>query len=349
MRLRRSLPRAALLAGYDALICDLDGVVHRGGVAVPAAVGTLNSALRARRRLTFATNNASRPPEAVADHLRSLGLERSGWSVVTSAQAAAHHLRDALGTGARVVAVGGPGVTAALTAAGLVPVRVDAADASAAGALVQGLGPDVSWTELAAASVLVREGMPWVVTNTDLLLPGARGPLPGNGTLVEVVRTASGVEPSAMGKPGRAMFELARGAMGTSRRRTLVCGDRLDTDIAGAVAAGLDSVLVLSGVSSLRDLALAAPAQRPRFAAPDLGGLLAVPHPLLPGRSGLAVVSRGGLPEPVPSADPQRRLASVVALAWWVLDAGGELCRDPDAWEELERRVSPPRAASAAG
>lgn len=349
MRLRRSLPDAALLAGYDGLVCDLDGVVHRGGVAVPSAVETLNRLLRAGRGLTFATNNASHPAEEVAGLLRSLGLAPSGWSVVTSAEATARHLREALGAGSRVVVVGGPGVTAALTGAGLVPVRVDAPDAAGAGALVQGLGPDVSWSELAAAAVLVREGMPWLATNTDLLLPGARGPLPGNGTLVAVVRTASGVDPSVTGKPGRAMFDVARHAMGSQPRRTLVCGDRLDTDIAGATAAGLDSILVLSGVSTLCDLAFAAPNQRPRFVAPDLGGLLAPAHPLAAGRSGLAVVSRSGLPEPVPSGDAQRRLASVVALAWWVLDAGGELCRDPEAWDELEEQVSRPHGGSAAG
>lgn len=283
----------------------------------------------------------------MAEHLRSLGLGPDGWSVATSAQAAAQHLRGELAAGTSVVAVGGPGVTAALIEFGLEPVTVGSRGAAKAAALVQGLGSEVSWTDLATASVLVREGMRWVVTNRDMVVPSDRGSLPGNGALVDVVRTASGTDPHFVaGKPGPALFELSRAVLGTGRRDTLVCGDRLDTDVAGAHAAGLDSLLVLSGVTSLRDVALAAPLLRPTYVAADLRALLAPALRPMEYRSGLCVMSARGIPEPPRDLEPDEQLAAAVGLAWWIVDAGGQLCPDPEPWQDLEDQLGVGRVSS---
>jgi len=110
-----------------------------------------------------------------------------------------------------------------------------------------------------------------VATNTDATLPSPRGPLPGNGAMVEAVAFATGARPETVGKPAPTLFRSAAQRAGASR--PLVVGDRIDTDIAGAVAAGYDSLLVLTGVSSADDLVAAGPRQRPTYVGHDLGAL----------------------------------------------------------------------------
>ena len=184
--------------------------------------------------------------------------------------------------------------------------------------------------------------MPWVATNLDLFLPTAHGPAPGNGALVAAVQTTTTRTPHVTGKPGAALFELARTRLGTARARTLVCGDRLDTDIAGANAARLDSLLVLSRASSLQDLAFAPEHERPTYVASDLTGLLACALPLRPEPVGPVDLASDGVPLMPADSDPGLRLQSVVATAWATLDEGRALARDADAWAALERRLGRP-------
>jgi ribonucleotide monophosphatase NagD (HAD superfamily) len=165
--------------------------------------------------------------------------------------------------------VGAEALRAELRDVGLVPVTT--LDESPV-AVVQGYGPQVGWAELAEASLAVRAGARWVATNTDRTLPSPRGPLPGNGSLVAVLRTALGREPDVVvGKPEPALFTTAAALSGA--KRALVVGDRLDTDIEGAVRAGMDSLLVLTGVSGPAELLSAPAARRPTHVAADLSGL----------------------------------------------------------------------------
>jgi ribonucleotide monophosphatase NagD (HAD superfamily) len=193
--------------------------------------------------------------------------------VITSSQAAATVVAGLLGAGARVLAVGGPGVAAALTAAGLTVVE-RAEDHPAA--VVQGYGREVGWAQLAEAVVAVRAGARHVATNTDATIPSPRGPLPGNGAMVGVVRAITGQRPLVTGKPDPAMH--AECVRRTGARRPLVVGDRLDTDIEGARRAGAASLLVLTGVTDPRTLLSAPPDHRPDLLSQDAGGLL-VAHP----------------------------------------------------------------------
>ncbi|WP_020661092.1 HAD-IIA family hydrolase [Amycolatopsis benzoatilytica] len=332
-----------LLARYRGLICDLDGVVYRGPSAVPHAVESLNEATARGLSVVFATNNASRPPSDVADHLRELGVAGSGWSVVTSSQAAAAYLAERLAPLARVCAVGGPGVAHALAEAGLTPVRVaDSAGASveAVEAVVQGLGYDITWRELAAVGYLVEAGAAWVATNVDLTLPTPYGRAPGNGALVALVQTATSASPHVVGKPKAALFDLARARLGTAPQETLVCGDLLGTDIEGANAAGLDSLFVLSGSSRLRDLALAERRSRPTYVAADVGGLLA-PALRLDSTSAEHLVDLG--PDDVPClpsvGDNGRSLQVVIASAWTARDDGRAISGDAQLWERIEQQL----------
>ena len=258
---------------HDVLLLDLDGVVYVGDAVVPRAAPALAAAVAAGARLAFVTNNASRTPDAVAEHLTRIGVAADAGDVVTSAQAAATVLADRLAVGSRVLVVGGEGLRAALTAVGLTPVT--SADDDPA-AVVQGFSPDVGWAQLVEGCIAVRAGVPWVASNLDLSIPTPRGPAPGNGALVQVVQQATGATPTVTGKPWRPIMDEA--VRRTGARRPLVVGDRLDTDIAGAAAAELPSLLVLTGVSAAHDL-LAAPAGlRPTLVAADLDGL-AAPHP----------------------------------------------------------------------
>ncbi|HEV7210820.1 MAG TPA: HAD-IIA family hydrolase [Blastococcus sp.] len=266
---------AAPCSEYDVALLDLDGVVYVGPDAVPGVPESLEQARAAGMRLGFVTNNAARTAEDVAAHLTELGVPAAADDVITSSQAAATVVAGRWAPGARVLPIGGPGVAAALRAAGLTVVE-RAEDQPVA--VVQGYGREVGWEQLAEAVVAVRNGARHVATNTDATLPSPRGPLPGNGAMVDVVATITGQEPLVAGKPDPAMH--AECVRRTGAHRPLVVGDRLDTDIEGAGRAGAASLLVLTGVTDPAALLAAGPEQRPDLLAPDTGGLL-VAHPVV--------------------------------------------------------------------
>jgi len=263
---------------FDALLLDLDGTVFCGHEPTPGAV---DAVAEIPARTFWVTNNASRSADQVADHLHSMGFPADPDDVVTSAQAGARMLADRLAPGARVLVLGSASLAGEVRAVGLEPVRTfDDAPA----AVIQGYSPDIGWADLAEAALAIQSGALWVATNLDLTLPSERGLLPGNGSLVAAVRVATGVEPLVAGKPARTMMDaaLARGDFA----HPLVVGDRLDTDIAGANAAGLPSLVVLTGVCTPATLVRAIPEERPSYLTHDLRGLFAPvsealigPHP----------------------------------------------------------------------
>lgn len=265
------MPR--LIERYAAVVCDLDGVVYRGPAAVEHAVGAL-AALSVP--IVYATNNASRPPEEVAAHLTDLGLHVSGRDVATSSQAGAEQLAEYLPHGAWVLAVGGDGVREALQAKGfqvLRPAQLRDDPTQRVAGVLQGYGPDVTAADLAEAAYAVAAGALWVATNTDGTLPTHRGTAPGNGTLVAAVRRAVNRDPVVVGKPAAPLYALCAARLGIPVPRLVAVGDRLDTDIGGAVSAGMDSVLVLTGVDSVTSLATAPVQLRPTYLVEDLRAL----------------------------------------------------------------------------
>jgi len=258
---------APLTDRYDLVMLDLDGVVYVGGDAVPGAPEHLGAVREAGVRLAFITNNAARSPERVAEHLRELGIGASADDVVTSAQAAARVLADSFGAGARVVLLGSDGLRAALIEQDLVPVGVE----DDAVAVVTGYGPEVLWRDIMRVGVRVRDGLPWVASNRDYTIPTAYGVAPGHGVLVETLERFSRITPTTAGKPERPLLDETIRRVGG--QRPLMVGDRLDTDIEGARNAGIDSLLVLTGVTGLSELVAAGPQARPTYVAPGLGGL----------------------------------------------------------------------------
>jgi glycerol-1-phosphatase len=262
-----------LCEAYDVALLDLDGVVYLGGSGIPSAPAALAEAKRCGMRLAFVTNNASRSPAAIAQQLTRLGVTASPGDLVTSAQAAARLIADKLPPGSAVLVAGGIGLRLALRERGLRPVST-AAERPAA--VVQGYSPDIGYSLLAEAALAVRAGAWYVASNTDATMPSSRGPVPGNGSLVQLIVTATGARPVVAGKPEPPLH--AEAVRRTGARRPLIVGDRLDTDIEGAVRAGADSMLVLTGVSRPADVVLAPPQCRPAYVAADLSGLLET-HP----------------------------------------------------------------------
>lgn len=269
--------------GHDAVLCDLDGVVYAGDEAIDGAVQTLG-VLRGRGiPVAYVTNNASRSPEQVAEHLCGFGLEVSAEQVFGSATAGVDLLTEELtavaprdaaaGRSAAVLVVGSDFLRAEVERAGH---RVVESAAERPEAVIQGFDPAVSWTDLAQAAFAIRDGARWIATNTDLTIPRAEGIAPGNGALVEAVSRATGTRPRAAGKPEPLLFLRAAESLGA--RNPLVVGDRLDTDILGGNRAGFCTALVLTGVDTEATAAAAAAEQRPTWIIEGLPALTGEPR-----------------------------------------------------------------------
>ena len=266
---RRAKQASTPLTERDALLADLDGVVYAGPTALPHAVDSLNRAAESVR-LGYITNNASRTDASVAEHLTGLGLSVEPGDVVTSPQAAMRLLATMVPAPATILIVGGEGLVVEAEKAGYTVTR-SAEDAPAA--VVQGFSPEVAWTDLAEAAFALKVpeeegGIPWISTNTDWTIPRERGVAPGNGTLVSAVHTAIGRLSTVAGKPETPIFEEAIARF--QAQRPLFLGDRLDTDISGAVRAGIDSALVLTGIDRPKHVLAAPQGSRPDYILADL-------------------------------------------------------------------------------
>ncbi|AHK32234.1 HAD superfamily hydrolase [Rhodococcus opacus PD630] len=255
----------ALRDGYDALLLDLDGTLYQGPQEIPGAREALAAG---QQSCYYVTNNASRRPGEVAEHLTELGFDADESTVVTSSQTAARLLAENVAPDSPVLIVGTEALADEVRNVGLRPVR-SFEDAPAA--VVQGHSPTTGWAILAEATLAIRAGAVWVAANLDSTLPTERGLVLGNGSMVAALRTATSREPLVAGKPAAPLME---DAMRRSKCvRPLVVGDRLDTDIEGANNVGLDSLLVLTGVSTAVDVLRAAPEQRPTYLASELDAL----------------------------------------------------------------------------
>lgn len=335
-----------LADSFDVGLLDLDGTVYVGTSAVPGAPAAVASARAAGLRIGFVTNNAARTPDEVAAQLTSLGITCAPDDVVTSAQVGARQLAALVRPGSGVLVVGGAGLWEAVRDEGMTPL--DRADGAAG--VVQGWAPDLSWSLLAEGAYALARGVPWVATNTDLTLPTGRGIAPGNGSFVALLQGVVGRSPgSVAGKPSAAM--LLQAAERLSALRPLVVGDRLDTDIAGAVAAGMPSLLVLTGVSRPLDVVGAPEQQRPTFVSVDATGLLRPPR-IAERRGGRwvcgqawAEIEPSGLIASSIAADASAEPATVdellvvAAAAWSVAGSGAAWQLPPGARDKLEAGV----------
>jgi len=270
---------APLHTAFDCGLLDLDGVIYRGSDPVPHAPGAVAEARDHGMRTMFVTNNASRTPGTVADHLTELGVPTGAEEVMTAAMAVAALIAKEADAATRVFVVGGRGLRQAVADEGL-PVVDTATDGATV--VVQGFDPELTWKDLAEAAYAIGRGAEHIASNLDQSLPTEHGLAPGNGALVAAVAAATGKQPRASGKPAPEIFQQAARACGA--RRPLVVGDRLDTDLEGARAAQFPGLWVNTGVDGPTQILQAARGQRPTFLADDLRWL-SRPHPV-PERNG---------------------------------------------------------------
>ena len=291
-------------------------MLYLGTEPVPHAAAAVTAARAAGLRAAFVTNNASRLPNIVAAHLTELGIPADADDVVTSAQAAVREITYRLpgSGGALVLVVGTDDLVQLVRAGGFTPVRTAEPGVVA---VLQGLSAQTSWSDLAEAAVAILDGALWVAGNRDSTVPSKRGPLPGNGALVAALELATGRSPVVVGKPEPSLHRESVERVGA--QRPLVIGDRLDTDILGAVRGGADSLLVLTGVTDLAQLLMAPPGSRPTYVAEDLRGLLAPQPPVAlaagQARCGDAFASYAGGRWAVHGGGVDR-LRALCALAW---------------------------------
>ncbi|HAX68478.1 MAG TPA: hypothetical protein DCY14_02625 [Anaerolineae bacterium] len=231
-----------------ALILDMDGVIWKGD----APIGNLPATFRRIRerglKFVFATNNGTKTPEEYQKKLADLGVDVDPEQVVTSALGIAFLLAQKHSRGTKIFMIGEDGIRVALEEKGFEVLGVERAPE--AQAVVMGIDRGINFQKIAEATLLVRAGVPFYTTNTDRTFPTPRGEIPGSGSWLAVVISATGVQPTVAGKPFPYLMELALERLGTSKQETLVVGDRLETDIAAGQAVGCPTAFVLSGVST---------------------------------------------------------------------------------------------------
>ncbi len=308
----------ALGTRYDALLLDLDGTVFAGHRALPGARESLENVSTPQ---FFVTNNASRRPTEVLRHLSELGFSTSVDHIVTSAQSAARLLSEHLEPGSRALVIGTEGLAQEVREVGIAVTR-SADDRPAA--VIQGHSVDTGWAQLSEAVLAINAGALWIACNTDATLPSERGNLVGNGSMVAAVANATGQEPLVAGKPAA---PLMADAISRSRgSKPLVVGDRLDTDIEGAHSVGVDSALVLTGVSSVADLLVAPPEQRPTYVIADLTGLFTDADSVRVGEQpGWQIAVDGNAVTVHADGDgrPEGLLPALAASVWHAIDENG--------------------------
>ena len=230
------------------LLLDLDGTVYRGNDPVPGAAETIRAARAAGIRVLFVTNRANRTPGAIARQLRSLGIDCQRSDIITTAAATAAYC--AAHGGGRCHLVGERGLREAFAAQGLPAAQDGPADW-----VVVSLDVRFTYAKLAKAAALVLGGARFVATNSDTRITIGNDILPETGALAAAIAAVAGVEPIVIGKPSPMLFQEAIRAAGCPASDALAVGDFLGTDIAAAVAAGIPSCLLLTGVSTRADVA----------------------------------------------------------------------------------------------
>lgn len=233
----------------DGVVCDMDGVLWHGEQPLPGLVDFFTAIRRQALPVALATNNSSKSGREYVDKLRRLGVDGiPETAVITSRTAMVDYLLLHYAPPCEVYVIGTSGLADAIREAGY---RVG----DAASVVVVGIDLGISYDKLKRATLLIRGGAAFLGTNGDASVPAAEGLVPGNGAILAALEAATGRAPVVVGKPSPPMFDSALRVLGTAPARTLMVGDRLDTDIAGARASGLATALVLSGATSRHDLA----------------------------------------------------------------------------------------------
>ena len=237
-----------LPSNIKALILDMDGVIWKGDAPIGDLSATFNRIRERGLKFVFATNNGTKTPEDYQVKLRELGVDVEPWQIVTSALGIAFMLAQKYPRGTKIFMIGEDGIRVALEEKGFEILSTE--DAPQAQVFVMGIDRTINFMKVAEATLLVRAGIPFYTTNTDKTFPTPRGEIPGSGSWLSVITSATGMEPIVAGKPFPFLMELSLERLGTTKEETLVVGDRLETDIAAGQSVGCPTALVLSGIST---------------------------------------------------------------------------------------------------
>jgi len=231
-----------------ALILDMDGVLWKSDSPIGDLTAIFNAIEARGLETVFATNNGTRTPREYVQRMDGFGIKVETRQIITSSLVLAHMLGEQFPEGGCVFAVGESGLIEALNDKHFVTLSLEEAEKAQAVAI--GMDRHLTVRKFSEAALLVQSGLPFYATNPDRTFPTPRGKIPGAGSWISVISSATGIGPIYAGKPSPALIELACRRLGLPKEQVLVVGDRLDTDIAAGQAAGCPVALVLSGVSS---------------------------------------------------------------------------------------------------
>lgn len=237
------------------LVLDMDGVLWRGNTPMPGLNELFETLDSLGIGYALATNNAARTAVMYTEKLAGFGVTMPAERIITSAEATADYLAGKYDPGTAVYIIGDQGLHDAFSARGFTSVTTqEVVEGQTAPLVVAGFFRGATYDLMAGGALLITKGAHFVGTNPDVSFPSELGKLPGAGAILAFIAAATGVEPEVIGKPGKIMFEQAMKRLGSSPQTTAMVGDRLNTDIAGARAAGMQTILVLSGISTREDL-----------------------------------------------------------------------------------------------
>ncbi len=227
------------LSDINGIIMDMDGVLWRGDVALPGLADFFDFLHARKLPFILASNNSSRTRADYVAKLTKMGITRvTEAEIVTSGTATVDYVQMHYPPGSAVHVLGGDGLKAMMRAAGF-SLTDDAR------IVVAGIDFDLTYDKLRRAARLIRDGADFIGTNDDATFPTDDGLVPGAGSILAALKTATDRQPFMIGKPNAPMFDAALRLLGTAPQSTLMIGDRLDTDILGAQQAGLKTALVL--------------------------------------------------------------------------------------------------------
>lgn len=228
---------------YKGYLIDLDGTMYKGTEKIEEAGQFVQKLNELNIPYLFVTNNSSRTPKQVADKLVSFDIPATEEQVFTTSMATANYIAEQK-KDASVYVIGEEGIKQAIEEKGLMFGQEDA------DFVVVGIDRDITYEKFAVGAIAIRQGAQFVSTNGDIAIPTERGLLPGNGSLTSVLTVTTTVKPTFIGKPESIIMEQAMRVIGTDLSETLMVGDNYDTDIMAGMNAGMDTLLVHTGVTT---------------------------------------------------------------------------------------------------